>query len=375
MLNTQGTLTVLFSPLGRTGQTTMANLVGAEFGKDSDSPTLLIELSAGTGMSLYINKRVGERRKSLSNVLLEEKLLRSHVHVSYLQPNFYYTCFNLEDTGMKLNVEEKKLVNIIEEARKDFKHVILDLAPGLYVGKQHNIILDTVISPNFKPHIDNFIVSIDPSALSFTRLSDMDKYLASANSLIKEVTLVSNKAEGDYLDFISNKLAFDYLKIKNLIRLDHVKGMNKATNEGSIYRLPKSRERDEYFRGIGQLKRIIEDCKIGGIGIDKNIVEENRAIIARDYFERKAQNQMEIKDAYIGHIFTELAEKQPKTKKTIWERIGLKKLTDKATLNEVINDTEINDDLSDFVAASTDIEDETEEITIESVDDITIEDL
>ena len=374
MLSTQGTLTVLFSPLGRTGQTTMANLIGAEFGKNSDSPTLLIELSAGTGMSLYINKKVGDRRKSLSNVLMEEKLLKFHVHVSNLQPNFYYTCFNLEDTGMKLDVEEKKLVNIIEEARKDFKHVILDLAPGLYVGKQHNIILDAIISPNFKQHIDNFIVSIDPSAISYAYLTDFDKYLASAKSYIKEATLVANKAEGDYLDFLSNKLAFDYLKIKNLIRLDAVRGMNKATNEGNVYNLPKSRETKEYFRGIGQLKKIVEDCKIGGISIDKNIVEENRAIIARDYLEKKAQAQIDVKDLYVGHVFTELAEMQPKNRKSIWERIGLRK-NGTATLNEVINDTEVNEDLSDFIATTTDDYTDEEDLVIESTDDFTIEDI
>ncbi len=266
-------ITVLLSPRGCTGVTTISNyLLNAIVQPNSKETALLIEFSKSTGKTVYLNYNTLERNKCLSNTVINTYLLKENLCKSKYNKNCFYLCQNINNKITDLESYPLDCISsIIDEVRKTtpMSHIIIDL-PSYLLEKCRLYVL----SKKFKYQIDNMFLVLDEDALTFKSLKDMSELASLYDDTKHYCTYVVNKTTEHYVDYIDNYSGAGFPSI-NLIKLPYISDMNDISNRGTIYNMGKDKTFEEFQNGISKMVSIIHNKEAGyGLNFDNDTVEE-----------------------------------------------------------------------------------------------------
>lgn len=242
----------VYSPQAQTGKTTIANHLGILLSQKA--LTCLVECNRYGSYSIFLNKKIKETQKSLTNIYnnleIEDQLIQSS-H----SDTFFFASKNMTDPLLDLyniNSEEyNKLINYLEE---HFEYILIDL-PTNYIEKMMIDAIATITNEDY------LLIVLDENLQTYKLLKDYDSYF---NSILLEISkenifFLKNKSFGYVSDQAVCQIldSLNLLQSKNaLITLPFLKELILYNNEGrAILNSPGSRKEKEY---VSKLKHLVD---------------------------------------------------------------------------------------------------------------------
>lgn len=264
-------LSVFVSPNTKTGTTTIANYVAMEIAAKTKQLTLLIEFSRYTGRSIYMQRQVVEKRRSLKNVVLnptDVTVLQENIMISKHNKNLYFLSMNLYEDFLEMkSYASTSLTRLVNTAKGYFQHIIIDLPSDF-----EEPVIGAAFSKTFDHKIDHIFMVLDEDVLSFKKLYDFSAILRLGEADPLHVTYVFNKITKHYIDFVEHHLELPLIKPLNLIKLLYIDEMVDCCNKGTPKNIGTGRSAKDFKRNIQTLTDIALSGQKGtepivGIGI------------------------------------------------------------------------------------------------------------
>ena len=272
-------LSVFVSPNTKTGTSTIANYVALNIAKKTKELVLLIEFSRYTGRSIYMQRQVAEKRRSLKNVVLNPSdftVLQENIMLSKNDSNLYFLSMNLYEDFLEMKTyTSTSLTRLISNAKNYFQHIVIDLPSNF-----EEPVTGATFSDTFDHKIDNIFMVLDEDALTYKLLYDFSSVLRLGNVQPLYVTYIVNKITKHYIDFIENHLTIPLVRPLNLVKLLWIPEMVDCCNSGSMLHIGLSGSAGNFLKNIGQITDIALSGQKGtkpitGVGIKSSKKERN----------------------------------------------------------------------------------------------------
>ena len=288
----------MHSPTSKTGQTTLANLLGTSLA-NKDRFVLLIEMSNCTGYTVILNKSMDRVFSSLKTALINPNRTSNNLLKSIHNPNFYYLANSYENTMSELaDVNIVNIDKIVKEVSNTFDYIIIDLPSDPYSQATTHLLEKSSIT------INHHIEVIDENVMSVKLLNETANiFYGNSYDQSKKLltTLVVNKSLGRYSKMFEGHLKnIPFFEIENIIDVPLISEYTYLCNEGKLLNLGKSSEAKELVSSIKVLTKVIEkQAKSIGMITQREISDTSiQKNIKSNIFGKKKSN----------------SEKQPKVK-------------------------------------------------------------
>lgn len=238
----------IFSPQNQTGKTIIANYLGCEI--SGKFLTAIIELNRYSGYSIYIQDKINEYEKSITNIYnnfdIEDNLIQSR-HSKKL----FFTSKNLIDELLDLHsINTQSFYKLDDYINNNFDYEIIDL-PSNYIEKMLHDALDILRNE------DIFIIVLDDNIQNLQILKHYDNYFYENELKISSnnIFYILNKNVIDNKEQISKIISS--LKVFNteneLKELPYIKDLNLYINEGRIISNPSTKEEKLFINNLNDL--------------------------------------------------------------------------------------------------------------------------
>lgn len=246
----------MHSPTSKTGQTTLANLLGTSLA-NKDRFVLLIEMSNCTGYTVILNKSMDRVFSSLKTALINPNRTSNNLLKSIHNPNFYYLANSYENTMSELaDVNIVNIDKIVKEVSNTFDYIIIDLPSDPYSQATTHLLEKSSIT------INHHIEVIDENVMSVKLLNETANiFYGNSYDQSKKLltTLVVNKSLGRYSKMFEGHLKnIPFFEIENIIDVPLISEYTYLCNEGKLLNLGKSSEAKELVSSIKVLTKVIE---------------------------------------------------------------------------------------------------------------------
>lgn len=246
----------MHSPTSKTGQTTLANLLGTSLA-NKDRFVLLIEMSNCTGYTVILNKSMDRVFSSLKTALINPNRTSNNLLKSIHNPNFYYLANSYENTMSELaDVNIVNIDKIVKEVSNTFDYIIIDLPSDPYSQAATHLLEKSSIT------INHHIEVIDENVMSVKLLNETANiFYGNSYDQSKKLltTLVVNKSLGRYSKMFEGHLKnIPFFEIENIIDVPLISEYTYLCNEGKLLNLGKSSEAKELVSSIKVLTKVIE---------------------------------------------------------------------------------------------------------------------
>lgn len=246
----------MHSPTSKTGQTTLANLLGTSLA-NKDRFVLLIEMSNCTGYTVILNKSMDRVFSSLKTALINPNRTSNNLLKSIHNPNFYYLANSYENTMSELaDVNIVNIDKIVKEVSNTFDYIIIDLPSDPYSQATTHLLEKSSIT------INHHIEVIDENVMSVKLLNETANiFYGNSYDQSKKLltTLVVNKSLGRYSKMFEGHLKnIPFFEIENIIDVPLISEYTYLCNEGKLLNLGKSSEAKELVFSIKVLTKVIE---------------------------------------------------------------------------------------------------------------------
>lgn len=246
----------MHSPTSKTGQTTLANLLGTSLA-NKDRFVLLIEMSNCTGYTVILNKSMDRVFSSLKTALINPNRTSNNLLKSIHNPNFYYLANSYENTMSELaDVNIVNIDKIVKEVSNTFDYIIIDLPSDSYSQATTHLLEKSSIT------INHHIEVIDENVMSVKLLNETANiFYGNSYDQSKKLltTLVVNKSLGRYSKMFEGHLKnIPFFEIENIIDVPLISEYTYLCNEGKLLNLGKSSEAKELVSSIKVLTKVIE---------------------------------------------------------------------------------------------------------------------
>lgn len=257
------------SPLSQTGQTSIVNLVGCYLAKQ-DNYVAILELSKYTGMSVFLNKKLGNLKNDLKTCLIDPTKVRNNLVESVHSNKLFFLSQNSKSTASDLTSYNSKNIDlIVEQLMGSFDYVLIDLPSEIT-----DVAAVRVLGSNFKFKIDHRVITITENVLALKKLNDYDNMISrsvSNRDKREKTTLVVNKSKVRYSPAFEPYLTgLPYTEIVNLVNVPYVEEFPYLANEGNIFSLGRTKEAKQFYGSTDMIARIIEE-DIEGVGISRSV--------------------------------------------------------------------------------------------------------
>lgn len=300
----------MHSPTSKTGQTTLANLLGTSLA-NKDRFVLLIEMSNCTGYTVILNKSMDRVFSSLKTALINPNRTSNNLLKSIHNPNFYYLANSYENTMSELaDVSIVNIDKIVKEVSNTFDYIIIDLPSDPYSQATTHLLEKSSIT------INHHIEVIDENVMSVKLLNETANiFYGNSYDQSKKLltTLVVNKSLGRYSKMFEGHLKnIPFFEIENIIDVPLISEYTYLCNEGKLLNLGKSSEAKELVSSIKVLTKVIEkQAKSIGMITQREISDTSiQKNVKSNIFGKKkssSEKQPKVKQPKV---------KQPKVKET-----------------------------------------------------------
>lgn len=256
------------APLSQVGQTTIVNAVAYSLAQQGNY-VVILELSRYTGMSVFLNRGLGNLKNGLKQCLIDPSKVSDNLVESRVNPRVFYLCQNSKATASDLvSYNQSNIDNIITELQGAFDYILVDLPSDI-----NDPAVVRVLSSEFSHEISHRVSVITENVLALKKLNDYDNIIFQSvtnTSKREKTTLVVNKSRNRYSPAFEPYLSgMPYSEIVNLINLVEVDEMVYLCNEGNLLSMGKTKEAKEYLSSIDMISKIITDG-IEGVGVSRS---------------------------------------------------------------------------------------------------------
>lgn len=257
------------SPLSQTGQTSIVNLVGCYLARQ-DNYVVILELSKYTGMSVFLNKKLGNLKNDLKTCLIDPTKVKNNLVESVHNSKLFFLSQNSKSTASDLiSYNSKNIDLIVEQLIGSFDYILIDLPSEIT-----DVASVRVLGSNFKFKIDHRVTVITENILALKKLNDYDNMISrsvSNREKREKTTLVVNKSKVRYSPAFEPYLSgMPFTEIVNLVNVPYVEEFPYLANEGNIFSLGRTKEAKQFYGSTDMIARIIEE-DIEGVGISKSV--------------------------------------------------------------------------------------------------------
>lgn len=243
----------VYSPQSKTGKTTIANDIALNLSKKH--LTCLVECNRYTAYSIYLNDKVKEQQKSLTNVYNNLEVSEQLIQSKHSE-KFFFLSKNITDELLDLyNINSEVYYKMMDYLEKHFEYIIIDL-PSNYIEK---MLIDSI---SLITKEDYLVIILDENLQTYKLLKDYDNYFNSIllNVNPKKLFYIKNKSNG----FLETKIAENILNSLSLLKseyklleMPYIKEFTLYGNEGkSILNSPGTKKEKQY------IKMVQEGCNI-----------------------------------------------------------------------------------------------------------------
>lgn len=272
-------ISVFVSPNTKTGTTTIANYVAMEIAARTKQLTLLIEFSRYTGRSIYMQRQVVEKRRSLKNVVMnptDVTVFQENIMLSKHNKNLYFLSMNLYEDFLEMkSYASTSLTRLVNTAKGYFQNIIIDLPSDF-----EEPVVGAAFSKTFDHKIDNIFMVLDEDVLSFKKLYDFSAVLRLGEADPLHVTYVINKVTKHYIDFVEHHLELPLIKPLNLVKLLYIDEMVDCCNKGTPKNIGNGRSAKDFRQNIKTLADIALSGQKGSqpiVGIGVKVKKKKKA--------------------------------------------------------------------------------------------------
>ena len=246
----------MHNPIPKTGQTTVANLLGMSLA-EKEKFVLLIEMSECTGYSVILNKSIDRVFSSLKSALLLPNKTQNNILKSIYNPNFYFLANNYENTIKDLkDINITSIDKVVKQVSNTFDYIIIDLPSNPYDESTKYLLSKSMLA------INHHIEVIDENVMSVKLLNECGNIFSEIqrdNNIKINTTLVVNKSMGRYSKLYEGHLRnIPFYNILNIVNIPYIQEYTYVCNEGNMLSIGKTAESRELKSSIQLLKKIIQ---------------------------------------------------------------------------------------------------------------------
>lgn len=331
----------MHSPIPKTGQTTLANLLGTSLA-NKDRFVLLIEMSNCTGYSVILNKSMDRVFSSLKTALINPNRTPNNLLKSIHNPNFYFLANSYENTMSELSgINIINIDKVVKQVSDTFDYIIIDLPSDPYSPATTHLMEKSSLT------INHHIEVIDENVMSIKLLNEAANifYNNSYDQTKKLVTtLVVNKSLGRYSKMFEGHLKnMPFFEIENIVDIPMISEYTYLCNEGKLLNLGKSSEAKELVSSMKLLSKIIEkQAKSVGMITKREVSDTSiQKGVKSSIFGRNKKSKKESAKSKVKEPKQPKQPKQPKPAKQPKKPISKKPIQPKSKSMEQDDDIQI----------------------------------
>ncbi|MCT4564977.1 MAG: hypothetical protein N4A68_11795 [Maledivibacter sp.] len=280
-------VTLITSPRGRIGTTTIANNLGYIFAKEGYL-TAVIELNRQCGSSPYLNFINNDNTdKSLKTAMEsydEEEIIKNFMQSKHHDGLFTLSLRQHDELHSLYKFSSDQIQRIIKVARKKFDKVFID-SGMCYV--------DNGFIASLNIHPDQIIQILDEDIVSWHKLKLYEDFIKNTNmKTFSNVITIINKHQ----DLLSDKLVVELKREMKILRLDRVytipylKRIIKANNEGELLAdiIPVTKNEKRFVK---TLKSLYEEISNPNTEKESKEISKNSKGLSFNLFSKKKHKE------------------------------------------------------------------------------------